>query len=563
MVGAYDVAAVARVTLGFCRTRSCADASAANVLGARPHEYYNDTHVGLLTYAGPAGGADVDASTRRHVSVDDEDLLALGRATLADPAWLTAGGGANVSSWRLRATLSLRAGSSYDVDGPEAVAAPLGDEEANAYGVDLGDPTAATVATTSSWLQSVAYVLCAPPRSSFVVAAADAGLCGPASPRVYPPSHAPDASVPGQHVAHWTFDPDAQAGLPGRPGRPVPPDTEPLRPCHFSALRDGYADAPRPLTPAWLAGRGQREINPAAAGEVALGHAISACAHEVDAPDESGDGGPGARLGDGPPPFVRLGHAADIAPSLYAPVNDELVRLSQQYDQSRWGEHPPAEPATNAAITLAIIVVIPEAMALVALLLTNPRWGRRDWLAFLLIWIAGGVSISGLIALAVDEAAGRRWRGAAERVDVVVPLLAGTPGIPNRRLDRAPLYKVETLLLAARLGYRDRFLRVLAAAVSAAYMVLSVAVAALAVCQTPGRRQRRRERRERRRQLARAGGGGGGGGGIPTAPWTRRRSSHGAAAAGAPARSCPPRESTQGVGLGGGSGERPAFRAGW
>lgn len=242
--------------------------------------------------------------------------------------------------------------------------------------------------------------------------------------------------------------------------------------------------------PPRLAGRprGQGD-NPAAGAEVALGRSITACAHEVEPPppEEVEGGVPPPAVGGGGSAAAGAGATTPVrhlAALKYAPVVTEAGRLSHQYDRARWGVEPPGEPATNADITLAIIVSLPEAIALVALVLTNPRWEKRDGLAFLLIWAAGGVSTAGVIQAAVNEAGGQRWRGSSERIVLSARLHQVEEKGHDRRLDRVPLFQTETLFLAARLGYRVRLLSGLAIGVTCTYMALSVGVAALAVRQT-------------------------------------------------------------------------------
>lgn len=133
-------------------------------------------------------------------------------------------------------------------------------------------------------------------------------------------------------------------------------------------------------------------------------------------------------------------------------------------------------------------------MALVALLLTSPRWRRKEWAVFLLLWAAGAVSTAGILTLAVEEAGGAAWRAAAVRTELAVRLHSTEQLDAFRPLDRMPLFKTETLLMAARLGYRRRLLVALAAVVTAAYALLSVAVAGVAA-----RRTARAARADRRR----------------------------------------------------------------
>lgn len=498
-VGAYDAVAVSRITAGYCRTSGCTDASAVDVLGGRASDTSNGSAVELLAYT-PPGGWEGDNATRRHVSIDDEDLLALGRATLANPSWLaTAAAGADVPSWRLRASFSLTGWSRRDAaDSSSQMAIPLGDPwDDREYPVDLGNPSRATIVGTEKWLQAFSHVLCAAPRFSFVVYTGGISLCGTQLRDTSPTLTDTAASVQRMYSLSWVFDAATDGG--GRGGRsdgsppanPRHPRYEPVLPqCNFSATRDVVDPAVSVTRPAWLVGRGGREINPAADAEVSLGRSISACVHDEETFRLKGGGGGGAPPQEGvggAPTIGRRTPGIHLVDLKYAPVMTEAGRLSQQYDRARWGVEPPVDPATNADITLAIIVVLPEAIALVALVLTNPRWGKRDWLAFLLIWAAGGVSTAGIITLAIDEANGQQWRAAAERVELSVRLHKGTKSDFSRDLSQMPLYKVETLFLAARLGYRDRFLQGLAIGVGCTYMALSVVVGVLAARQTQAR----------------------------------------------------------------------------
>ncbi|KAK1865928.1 hypothetical protein I4F81_008450 [Pyropia yezoensis] len=486
VVGTYDVAAVSRVTVGFCRTRLCWDMSAVNVLGARGQDYYNDTHLGLLAY-NPPDGVGVYSETRRHVSIGDADLLSLGRAALVRPSRLSAAATAGVPSWRLRAAFFLDALSIiFTVGSPSRRTYPLGSpwDRGDRF-VDMGNTSTATDAAVSTWLQAVNYILCAPPHSSFVDDSSIDRLCGSwAEAPSLDSAAAGNAHKQHKHWVSWRFDPDAHldGSLPLHEApHPPPAEEQPLPLCNFSATRDEATHAqPRP---GWLVGRAEREINPAAAAEVALARALSVCAHEVNAlEDPSNSSSP--RLEDDAPPFLRLPWIRYFSSPEPSRVENDVARLSQQYDRTRWGVDAPVEPASNAAIVLSIIVILPEAVALVALVLTNPRWGRRDWMAFLFIWAAGGVSTAGVIQAAVNEAGGQRWRGSSERIVLSARLHQVEEKGHDRRLDRVPLFQTETLFLAARLGYRVRLLSGLAIGVTCTYMALSVGVAALAVRQT-------------------------------------------------------------------------------
>lgn len=179
----------------------------------------------------------------------------------------------------------------------------------------------------------------------------------------------------------------ANGGGEGGGGSEARPRGEPVMPsCNISATRDVVDPAVSLTYPAWLVGRGGREINPKSSAEVALGRSIAACAHEVGwtpegagwvVPPPSGGGG-GASAHN-----HRTQHH-HLAALEYTPVVTDAGLLSRQYDRAQLGLEPPGEPAFNADITLAIFVILPEAIVLVTLLLTNALWGQRDWLAFLL-----------------------------------------------------------------------------------------------------------------------------------------------------------------------------------
>ncbi|KAK1864521.1 hypothetical protein I4F81_007067 [Pyropia yezoensis] len=334
-VGVYDVLALSRVTVGVCQTAGCGDLSALNVLGSRAGDFYNATHLPLLTHADAAG-------TRRPVSMVDEDLLSLGRAAVVDPAWLggaaAAAVGRGADSWAIRAGLSLDAYSRVGLAGTPLVRRdPLGPPWRRNTVWDPADGGAAAAAGRAKWLQAVAWVFCRPPADSFVLL-----------PRI-----------------KWT-------------------------------------------------------------------------------------------------PISRL-----------AAARDATHTLSQRYDRSVWGAEPPAEPASDSDLVLAFIVVVPEGVALASLLLATRDWRRADGVAVVLTFVAGLVSTAGLVALTVEEAAGRAWRGASLREEFAATFPAGVPLPPMARpLTGVPLYRVETLFLAARLGYRVPLLTGLTAAVAGVYAAI-------------------------------------------------------------------------------------------
>ena len=445
-VGAYDVLAVSRVTVGYCRLKNCTDASAVNVLGSRYRDYYNKTHLPLLTHTD-------DSGVQKTISIVDEDLLSLGRAAVADPSWF---GGDN-DSWALRAGFNLYASTRLDETGRmQRVVDPLGPRWCRHCVVDMAHPSSATKAYTAKWLQAVAYVFCRPPLSSFV-AGDGYQLCGQPEGRADPHVAATAGGTAVQaHDAEWTFDPDQRAG---RPDRPAQPGATPLPPCAFpDDSAAGGIDWPRDR-PAWLLGRGSREVNPASADEVALAQSIAACAHPL-----------GAKR------FVELRRIKWSPAARYGPAIGVAESLSHRFDGAVWGVEPPDDPTSATNLILALSVVVPAALALVTVLMTGRSWSKRDVAALVLVFVAGLVSSAGLVGLAVVEARAQAWRGASLRNELAVRIHENGNTPVMRHLTHMPLYRVETLYLAARTGYRLNLIVSLASVVLSAYVVLFAAV---------------------------------------------------------------------------------------
>lgn len=476
-LGTWDVLALSRETVGLCRHRDCTDPTAVDVLGSRRTDYYSAQSVPLLLYTPPSGnssdgrgGGGGGGALPLHVRMDDEDLLCLGRAALSDPSWLPA---TAAPLWRLRAGFTLHASSADTTAGQSPVVEePLGGALwTRKDTVGLGNTSAAARAVTEKWLQAVSYVYCGSPLSSFVrgPAGRPGRLCGPTADDVAPEPRRGGQSVRKLHTAQWSFDPDLKARDVRPPEDPIPPGGE-LPPCPTFRRRTNDPAVLRVARPAWLAGRAAREVNPASAAEVALARSISTCAYNVTPEDH--DAFPFK-------PFTRMKWSAEHT---YAPLLAATRELSEGYDRQVWGVEPPAEAASDADIVLSIIVVLPEAIALVALLLSSRgrMWAAADWAAFALIWVAGAVSVGGIITLALEERAGHVWRAAAVRTELTARLHTANGNNHYRHFDRTPLFQVETLLLVARLGYRHRLLRDLAVAMGTLYLLLSAAVAVAA-----------------------------------------------------------------------------------
>jgi len=450
-VGVYDVLALSRVTVGFCRTKECSGMFAVPVTGTFYADYYNNTHVPLLMHVDQQGRT-------MPVTMLDEDLLSLGRAAVADPAWLAPA----TDAWAFRVGFTLQARTIVEAAGhPRRTWNPLGPTWSHINSWDMSAASAlATKAKTAKWLQAVAYVWCRAPMSSFVRSDRVA-LCGPEGDDAYPSASEAGTSVRHYHVAEWTFDPDQQSN--DRPNKTLKRnDTDaPLPSCSFSVDKNNK-DGQELARPAWLRCRSDREINPASAAEVALANSFSACAQQVR---------------DNGKKWQNLRRIKYSSTSKYAGVHRTAEKLSQTYDRSVFGVEPPEEPATTNDLTLAIIVLVPEIIALLVLLLTTKKWRKVDLAALGLIFMAGLVSAAAIVSLAITEVNGSRWRAASLRDEWSVRVGSNGGGTSVfRPLQGKPLYRVETLYVTARLGYRVKLLVSLAGASTGAYLLLSIAV---------------------------------------------------------------------------------------
>lgn len=116
------------------------------------------------------------------------------------------------------------------------------------------------------------------------------------------------------------------------------------------------------------------------------------------------------------------------------------------------------------------MVVVPEAVAVVQVVLHWGPWSRSRFGALLLVLALGSASLGGLWALAVDEASGASWRAATLRETLRVgqpPNGTGPSNITGTRV----VY-TETLLLVARTGYHPDLLFWLSIVFGVTYAVL-------------------------------------------------------------------------------------------
>lgn len=472
VTGLYDVLAVSRLTAGVCQTKSCVDLSAVDIFGGGGnnfgrrgraclgHRYGGE--VPILTVPAKGGG-------KAAVSVMDSSALTLGYRAFVDPQWLT-----------------RRAHSPWKPDALVILFPPVSSEEAAPVSLkfkalQLNSRTKADGDSSSSWLQSIAYVMCQPPARSFVTnpdrlcAGMQSG--GPMiaskvddkrSTMLSKPAPLRTGLVNGRIVpstarslrqlgVRWDMDPfpnDSQARL---------PVCEPVR------------DASEAYRPEWLKGVGPREINPASVDEVALARNMTSCRLTSPAKVSITLCSRLFSLGTPPQDFGRITH--------------EQLQLAQAFNVGAFGVDPPPEPSGVASVLLAIIVVLPEAMAVMAMILDVRRWNRHGIMTLGLVWAAGLVSLSGIIYLASQETTGAAMRAATVRDTLAVELdleaeVARASAVTDRDLTGLTLLRAETAYVVARTGYRPRMLVGIAAGTSVAYLLLSVAAVAIAVIRT-------------------------------------------------------------------------------
>ena len=433
--GVFDVLAVTRTTYGWTLDADAYVVSARDAVSGAPP---NDA-IPLVIYTTADGRV-------RSVLTGEESLLSLGRAVFADPSWAAGG-----HPGEIHASVQLRASFNANI--------------LRRHNWSLS-PMTTNGTAAAWWLQEVAFVMCEPPVSSFVlsiglregVVAAPTGGQAPLTAsgrRVADDLNLDAGGFDGQTelLTGWQTSP---------PLRPVP--RPPLPPCAALGVQQ-WNDTRR--APVWLLGRGSRELPPAArrgAAEAALAAALGACALTTPRADLT------------------------TCSKWSAPDNALTAQLSQAYRRDLFRVDAPAEPASDTDLTLTVLVAVPEVVAL-ALSLTVRRSGRppcprRAWCeaaALTAIGVAGVVSLLALGLLDAAERAGAAWRAATLRLDTRVAAdpaeQAGRPGIAIDYRGRH-VALVEALFVVARLGYRPRTTRTLLVGMAVGYgLLLAVAAA--------------------------------------------------------------------------------------
>ena len=518
-VSVYDVVAASVQRLGVCVDSSCLSIVAVDT--TRPSAPIARCVDGSA--AGGGKGADNDTNispaqcttisvnmpiitrlcgdgVERPVSMESAELLTLGRGMLGSPRWYERaampfhlGGQVTMSGPTLpvqaraqRGLLSIQNGvesTKWDLNGTtQGLGGP--NDDTNTNGFLPASPT------STPFLAHLATILCAGRLRSFLSSRA---ACEGVRPwgRVRRPSGS--VEIQGNIMDPGVWEGAGKMEWKVNPTRLLPtltgatPSSRPSQSYqrrHFTQedafvrLSTVEATAVWPglslqVTPLELAGRPSREVNPSSVVEAEL--AASLFQRQLDLPAA-----------------VVAGHASSTSSDLdaAAAVSDlsganteltrELNRLSHAYDRRVFREEHPAPPVSSADIVLAIIVVVPELGALLVLLLTTERWGRAALLGFFTIVILGAVSISGVLALVSQEAAGAAWRARSTRTATHTVLPAGNPvdkwGEPI--LVGALVVVDESFLLLAPTTYRPLWVQRVAAALCGAYVVATAAMTA-------------------------------------------------------------------------------------
>lgn len=483
MTGAFDVAAVIRVGKGLCSSTKCyemyaVDAARTPVVGVNTPDR---TWVPVITLRHR------DGAPPELVPDADEALLSLGRAVQAQPQRFR-----QHPEWgNVSLIFDLRVNSWPGIL-PDSlvmnwvVNAPASKRDA---------------ANTTGWLPTIANTLCAPPARSFVrdPERLCGGLLEPLPPALDEAPSGPvvdgvalataaRASSDGRsvtwHIRSHTFltEQDLPTDATQTSDPPTPPGTVTREPVPPGPWQSDPPDdmlpeeTPSLERPCWLTGLGAREVNPNSPDEVALAARIGIEPRLV----HRSDGGeahfwPGSRL--------MTGHER------------WLSERSTVYDRGLFGVDPPEDPSSTSDLVLAVVVVVPELVALVVMLISTHTWRWRDVCVLGFIFLSGLISIAGLISLVRREVAGDAWRAAGVRHQLFEDDVAN-----GSRYGAHRAMRLEMLVLIARPGYRPAMLTRVAIAVGVVY----VAFSALATATVWALRRWRR-----RHPLGNGAGGGG------------------------------------------------------
>lgn len=506
--GQYDVLTVSTARAGLCRDDRCSAVDAVSTVG--PLGPDGDAAPGVATSPTETLVSWTDANgATRPVSVADDALLSLGVGGWeADTRFGRAGG-----PWRAAYAVSERqaGGDSVSEGFPTPLLGRLTsllcDTRAGAFVSSAADacdgarppppPLRLPPVTPSPPLPPGAAAATPPPGAIVETAvgrvaarASPSGGGGGAPPvgRALSVDEPFETRINGRVVASTEGGSDGGAGDIERygadhafwVGRSLGGGAVAVEPCAW-----GTATAAASTRPSWLAGRGSREINADSPAERALAAALTTCTLAIPQqwPADS-------------PPTLGTDSLADAAAALNDDVRAAAEALRDEYDPGLFGQKvAPEEAASNADLVLAILVIIPEAVALVTLSLTTDVWSCVHVAAFVLIATSGFVSLSGIAALYAIERAGAVWSAALLRVDralLVGPSIAAAARQTGSALRLAGVRQVVTssTMVVVRVSYRPALLLGLTIGLSVGYTVLAAALLVVSACRWRGRRDR-------------------------------------------------------------------------
>lgn len=428
--GLYDVLTVERATDGVVID------TAGNVVAAvdrvsKAAGTGRSGHIAVLLYETRDGN-------KRPVLTREAALLSLGRAVLADPSSL-----GRFPAVELNADVELEVGRGENT------------EERKTWSLRPGTPTT----HSDAWLQEVAKIMCTPPMASFVV---DGGYCDGVKERLSADQRIPlraggrpAPAAQGLSTGHFADWSEARLAwhIKSSNGAETP------TPCE-SLPNDTPARQPR-----WLLGRGDREVRATSTAESELARSLSSCAFSDTRWDLT---------------FANMEVDGVALTS----------QLSQEFRRDIFGVDPPADPASDASLLLAILVVVPEAAVIVQLLLRRhvppplqprlrprPRWYWREGASLAVAIAAGAVALVGVGFVDRQEQLGHAWRAAAVRHSRRIPANQ-SEHLTSLSVDYFGriVYDSETLIVVARTGYRPGLTRWLLVGSVVAFTMLTVLV---------------------------------------------------------------------------------------
>lgn len=427
---AFDVVAVTRETSGVCLCRYCGTVAAVDTSAGGIYSH-NDTHIAVpVVTVEPLNGGPLE------VVLDSGDgILSLGRAVLANAAWLTPH-----PEWRYLAGTTVTLSVFPSRRPGDSVPTELALTQWRLLGADAKGTRSLT-----RWLQAIAFVFCAPPEASFLREArrlcadqytADAESLNDvaSSPDQLPWT---DGSPAGYRGRRAVWGVSLGSGSFSNRNRTVL--------TNISSL-----DLPAKDRPCWLAGRHSREINPASHDEAVLARRIGSASILV-------------------PGRPRHGRVQKMQGLRDDDTAHGLWTMSQTYDKAVFGAELPADPAIAEEVAIIVVLLLVDLIAIVRELPQYPdqqQWGSMRLVMKILLSL---FLMTELGWLAFCEAKGDAWRAAATR-----SVLETAP--PGDSFYGLPVRRTETLFLIARTGYRHLVLLGVAFGVAVVYVIVPLAV---------------------------------------------------------------------------------------